>query len=119
MNDGIDRYFKDGHGHEILGLKEAKTKEEKIAAVQKHLDMLEGLHSEIYNAVEQKLVDIKTDKQAILMSKYADKIPDKNYITSKITDNPTIIKELTEEEFRSGQQGFVYMDAAGKLIFKK
>jgi len=119
MNTEIDKYFKDGHGYEIIGLKEAKTKEEKITAVENHMHMLEGLHSEIYNAVEQKLVDIKNDKQVVLMSVFSKEIPNHNFMTSKITDSPVKIEELTEEEFRSGKQGYVYMDGAGKLIFKK
>ena len=119
MGTEIDRYFKDGHGHEIEGLKEAKTKEEKIAAIEKHMHMLEGLHSEIYNAVEQKLVDIKADKQIVCpMSKYSQKVSGLDYQEFRI-DGVNKMKELTEGELRNGEQGFVMMDNTGKLIFKK
>lgn len=54
-----NNYFFDGHGYEILGLVDAKTDEEKIVALQKHLEMLKGHHNEVYRAVELKLADIK------------------------------------------------------------
>jgi hypothetical protein len=44
----------------------------------------------------------------------------KYYETIKIEGTATEPKELTEEEFKQGKQGIVWMDnKTGKLVFKK
>ena len=43
----------DGHGYEIIGLKEAKTKKQKIEALDRHIHFLEMRHIEVSNSVEK------------------------------------------------------------------
>lgn len=50
---------KDLLGFEIIGLKEAKTSEEKIKAIEKHILLLEGLTSEAISALENKVANMK------------------------------------------------------------
>jgi hypothetical protein len=55
----IKNKYTDGHGYEITGLEEAKTKDEKIKALENHLRFLEMHHIEVYNGVERMRDEIK------------------------------------------------------------
>lgn len=48
-----------GLGYEINGLKEAKTKAEKIEAMEKHMKLIEGLFNEAYSTLENKVAELK------------------------------------------------------------
>jgi len=48
-----------GLGYEIHGLKEAKTKFEKIEAMEKHMKLIDGLFNEAYSTLENKVAELK------------------------------------------------------------
>jgi len=56
-----------------------------------------------------------------MKKRYKNKEVDPRYYeTIKINGNATEMKELTEEEFKQGKHGLVWMDnKTGKLVFKK
>jgi DNA-directed RNA polymerase subunit F len=59
---GEDHNFTDLFGFEILDLKEAKSDQEKLNALEHHLRILEGLSQEAINSIESKIGEIKYPK---------------------------------------------------------
>jgi len=55
-----------------------------------------------------------------IKTRYANKMVDDKYYQTIEVKGTTEPKELTEEEFKNGEQGIVFMDnKTGKLVFKK
>jgi len=54
-----------------------------------------------------------------IKTRYANKMVDGRYYQSIKVEGTAEPKVLTEEEFRNGEQGIVYMDQkTGKIVFK-
>ncbi len=51
--------FMDGFGFEVIGLSEAITDEAKIDALEKHLDLIQGLSNEVVFSIEKKIAQLK------------------------------------------------------------
>ncbi len=55
--------YKDLFGFEVIGLAEAKTDEDKVEALEKHIDLIEGLSSEVILSLEKKASQLKYPQQ--------------------------------------------------------
>jgi hypothetical protein len=56
----------------------------------------------------------------VIKTKYADKMVDSRYYkTVEITGDGCTPPILTEEEFKAGKAGIVFLNAEGKIVFDK
>ncbi len=53
--------YEDSFGIEIEGLEKAKTNNEKIVAIERHLTIIEGLYNEATTNLENKIYKLKCE----------------------------------------------------------
>lgn len=61
-----NKRFEDTLGFEIRGLKEAKTIDEKIKAIEYHKELIEGLTNEAIHDLEKRIHHLRSEKQPSL-----------------------------------------------------